>query len=207
MTENKADKSILDFLRDQTSALEVRGDDFSISDMVTPSRRSWETASRLVKTNLSEIVNNEVFIEVLGGIVAPTNAVAYSRFLETYAKTFKLDDILNSYDKIKLSYDFSRTDVITTHADEMLALVKTNIGSLDNSKFANFFAFLADIPKDFSYSFFDNLIKATKTIDNEEKSIWMDDEIVKAFDFNKNTKAYKILKDNFSGLFKPELDK
>ena len=207
MVERKANEGIVAFLRDQPTAIEVDGEDFSISDMVTPSRRSWDGVDRLLKTKIKESVANGTFIELLGGIVGPEVAVAYDRFTQTYEFRVSGDDILNDYPKVKKKINHERVDVLSTALEEIADQIKNNQSCFsDVKRVTNMFKFLADIPKDLTVAFFQGRIEAkTKDAEGNDTPLILDKEVLEyIFNYHGDAKLDKFIKKNFHGLLKEE---
>ena len=208
MTDKKADESVIAFLRDQDTAIEINGEDFSISDMVTPSRRSWDAVARLLKTDIKEKVSNATFVELLGGIVSPEVAAAYDRFITTYDFRVSGDDILNKYPEVKEKINHDRVDVLSTALEEIADQFKNNQASFsDVNRVKNLFYFLADIPKDLTVAFFQGRIEAkTKDAEGNDVPLLLDKELLEyVFNFHQDAELEKFITDNFYGLLKEEV--
>lgn len=209
MESKGADSPMIAFLRDQHTALEVNGEDFNLSDMVAPSRRSWDAVDRLLKTGIANDVDNSIFIELLGGLVGLENAVAYDKFVNSYDVRVSGEDIMKKYKTVKKKIDFERIDSLNTSLDEIYSQIVNNPETFKNSKHTeNTFQFLADIPRDLSKAFFTRTIAETYNDADDgdkPKPIIVKDVLLNNFcKFGDNEKLRKLVKDNFFGLLKEE---
>lgn len=86
---------MIDFIGEYPQQLEDQGLANFQLDFVKPSRRSWEAVSRL---DLINVADENVYFEMLQGIVGLTASVAYRDFKTTYVQSLKAEQILNDFD-------------------------------------------------------------------------------------------------------------
>lgn len=204
-----ANKAITDFLREMPEAIEVRGEDFSIDQMVEPSKRSWDAYQRLEKTGIIEAVDNSTFLEVMQGLVGLTGAVSYNKWLENYESFVTIDDVLENYSKVKkkLSGDKSIDEInniIDTFNTEVFGKRYLTDKNLDN-----FYSFIFEtVPTDLGIAFFSNVTKliSTKTKIGEGGKL-LDEEVpvmaidktdygIRFFEPKEGSKMEKLFKKN-----------
>lgn len=207
MESKGADQAMIAFLRDQPTSLEIEGSGFSIEDMVSPSRRSWDSVDRLLKTGIKDDVHNSVFVELLGGLVGPSHAQSYNSFISNYDVRVSGIDIIKKYKTVKKKIDFERIDALNTSLDEIFSELVNNSDIVKKEKHVeNVFTFLADIPRDLSKAFFTRTIESTyKDDEGKEKPLIIKEVLLENFcKFGSNDKLRTLVKDNFFGLLKEE---
>lgn len=206
--ENKgADSPMIAFLRDQPTAIEIDGEGFDIADMVSPSRRSWDAVDRLLKTDIVNNVHNSVFIELLGGLVGPTQAQAYNTFVNNYDIRVSGEDIIKKYKTVKDKIDFERIDALNTSLDEIYSQTVSNEKFLQSKRsVSNLFHFLKDIPRDLSKAFFTRLIEGV-TKDDEDQDmplITREDILNNLCNFGDDKEIEEFVTKHFKGLLKDD---
>lgn len=120
----------------------------------TPSRRSWTSAAALAKLGLPE----DLFNEVVGGLVGISNAVAYGTWLkENEMKAFSAEEIMDKYKTIKKKAQeygnavSGRHDILSQSLDNVAAFIQTNYANVKQKQVDNIIEFLTILPKDLSF--------------------------------------------------------
>lgn len=191
------DPSVVDFIREVDGMLEPQLSEFSFNDEnginILPSRRSNERLSKVKKwfdnNNLDNITENEVFLNIVQGIIGPIACIAYKKFLENYDKTLQADDILNDFKKHQKtiekysSVEHSRTDILSQINDRLIEKLKP-LETLNKASKENLKAYIMTLPVDISHSFLFHLTNL-KVVNLPKEGLAYDAELL---DFTKKTK-------------------
>lgn len=152
------DMSIIDFIGEYPQMLDKDHKPWSL-DFVNPSRRSW---SRLHKV-LSIIEKKgpeykEIELELMIGIVGEKAALAYRKFRESYIKSIKAVDVLESYTinpmvkkSVTDAVEKGRVDMIAQMTDELFPEIAKH-KTLTQLQADNIAALVADLPVESAYA-------------------------------------------------------
>lgn len=156
-TMGKMELSVIDFLADYPQMLEMEGKPFNL-DFVTPSRRSWDRLSKVLQVVDSNPDYKEVELELMFGIVGEKAALAYRTFRDTYIKSIKAQDVLDSYstnpivrDSVTKAIEKGRTDMLGTLNEELAALIEKMDG-LTSAQADNLADLVHDLPIEHAYA-------------------------------------------------------
>lgn len=147
------EQSFVDYLQTHETMLEnqkLAAADFKRK----PSRRSNETAGKLLKIGLPE----NLMIEALAGLIGIESAVAYKTYLQdNETSPFKPEDILSGMKKIKdrvvkyADMETGRHDVLSVSLDNLRSHLEKNQGT--KKQVDSMLVFLKLIPKDMTVGF------------------------------------------------------
>jgi hypothetical protein len=153
----KFDSSVISFIQAQKGMLESKLQEFSL-DFISPCRRSWEMASRLVKSGMPQ----NLLQEWLYGVVGITATAAYLESLKTLDKPLTGEEILKSYKKHKTKIqqwseakDGGRFDMVKTSTDSLVKTIQNMQKAetkMKKAEGANMLDYLKDIPLDMSFA-------------------------------------------------------
>lgn len=166
-------KSLVSFLREQPGLLEESGAEFDIKNVVKPSRRSWESFDRLLKSG----IDNDVLSDVMQGLVGFTATLAYLKFMENDDKPLTLEQVMNEYPKHHAKVlkhasaaEGERGDLLKVTCDTLIAHFKDEKATVTKEQAINILRFLDACPNDMVYSTLKEIyIKGSmsKYVDNE----------------------------------------
>lgn len=153
----KIDNSILDFIQEYPQMLDKEHKPWSL-DFVHPSRRSWDRLNKV----LTIIENNpefkEIELELMFGIVGEKAALAFRTFRDTYIKSIKAKDVLESYstspvvrDSVAKAIEKGRTDMLGTLNEELVTLLEKMEG-LTQLQADNLADLVHDLPIEHAYA-------------------------------------------------------
>jgi len=100
MEAAKCEPELIQFLREQPEMVETKLQDFSLRDMVKPSRRSWMFVNHLFKLQKAGMQINYLK-ELASGMVGLEAATAFLTSLKTIEKPLSGEQILKEYPKHK----------------------------------------------------------------------------------------------------------
>jgi hypothetical protein len=99
--------------------LESQLTDFSVDEMVKPSRRSWQMLSKLKKTGIPA----NLFRELMFGAVGITATAAYEEYVKNAEKPISVEEILEGFKKIKKKVEKQieggRTDMLNKTCEDL----------------------------------------------------------------------------------------
>jgi hypothetical protein len=187
------ENSVLDFLIEHPQLLETEGKPFNL-DFVTPSRRSWDRLSKVLKIIETNPEFKEVELELMFGIVGEKAALAYRTFRDTYIKSIKAADVLNSYgqmpavrDSVVKAIEKGRTDMLGTLNEELAALIEKMDG-LTSVQADNLADLVHDLPVEHAYALTLKLTssgtnKAIMNIDGKTPGLYAHQKFVKRIEY------------------------
>lgn len=147
------ENSVVDFISEYPQMLEMEGKPFDL-DFVTPSRRSWERVSKIIQAGTPP----EIELELVTGIVGMKAALAYRTFRESYIKSIKAEDVLNSYSQLPAvresvlkAIEKTKTDMLGTLVEELGGLFKKMEG-LTQIQADNLGELIHDLPAEHAYA-------------------------------------------------------
>lgn len=159
--ERKVDERIINFLLENPSFIEETDlQEFSVDDIVKPSRRTWvEYIDKLVKVGTPD----DILQELLKGGVGITISTAFFKYLENDDKPLSPEDVLNDYKKNKNKIqkfmdnkEGVRADILKVTLENVFAYLK-KLGednkTVSKKQGENLIDYLLDIPSDLTYSF------------------------------------------------------
>jgi hypothetical protein len=156
-TLGQMENSVVDFIAEYPQMLETEGAPFSL-DFVSPSRRSWDRLSKILKVIDSNPEFKEVELELMFGIVGEKAALAYRTFRDSYIKSIKAQDVLDNYSKIAAVRDSvtnainkGRTDMMGTLTEELTDIVK-KLEGLTQDQADNLTDLVHDLPIEHAYA-------------------------------------------------------
>ena len=163
---------LINFLQTNEEVLEnSKLQDFVLD--VKPSKRSWDTVNRLVAAGIPD----DMFIEVVGGMVGIENASRYQAYLtDNRSKPFTAEEILNDYKTIAKRVDAysslvdGRHDIITVSSQNLTDYLFTQT-DLTAKQTKNLYAFMDAIPTDIGFGFMKNTFHGTKDGKNMSEKI------------------------------------
>jgi len=113
------DEEIIGFLRDQPSMMESKLTDFSIDEMVKPSRRSWQQLSKLKRTGIP----SNLFRELMFGAVGVTATSAFEEYVKNAEKPLTVEEVLADFKAIKKKVasqlDAGRNDMLNKTCEDI----------------------------------------------------------------------------------------
>lgn len=117
--------AVADFIGDYPQMLENQKlEDFSISDFVKPSRRSWDRITLLEVHKVPDDIELELFM----GIVGQEPALTYRKYRESNFTSLKAEEALNSYKKVRKdvlkAVEKGRADLLGTLNQDIETLLK-----------------------------------------------------------------------------------
>lgn len=149
----KAPKSSVgDYISETPKMLENQDlENFSISDFVKPSRRSWDRITVLEAVGVPEDIELELFM----GIVGEHAALNYRTFRATNFKSLKADIVLNDYKKARKdvlkAIEKNQKDLLGTLNDELGELLK-GMDGLTMNQADNLASLAEDLPVEHGYT-------------------------------------------------------
>lgn len=154
----KMENSIVDFVAEYPQMLELEGKPFNL-DFVTPSRRSWDRLSKVLSViEKGPEEYKEVELELMFGIVGEKAALAFRTFRDTYIKSIKAKDVLDSYsinplvrDSVIKAIEKHRTDMLGTLNEELVAIIEKMEG-LTQQQADNLADLVHDLPVEHAYA-------------------------------------------------------
>lgn len=146
---------LLRFIKEQPDLLEKKMQDFNLTDIVKPSRRSWEAVDRAETAGAPP----ELWQEIGFGLVGTAPMIAYVESRKNSDKPLSADDIINDFDaceaKLK-TYSNDKTggrqDLIKATSDDLLKAIKARKKKYTADQEKNILKFLKTIPVDLSFS-------------------------------------------------------
>lgn len=96
----KFNDEVYNFIAENPTMLETKLEDFSLRDMVKPSRRSWEFADRFLKMHKKGMPLN-IFEELCRGIIGLEATTAFSAYVQKADKDIKGEEIIANFPKYK----------------------------------------------------------------------------------------------------------
>jgi hypothetical protein len=177
--------SVLDFIGEFPTHLEDKAlQSFDLS-FVKPSRRSWEAISRLEAQNLPDTLKMELTV----GIIGLTAAADYHKFLKTYVKNIKPEEILADYKKVRPTL----LQYVEKNRDDMIGLMNhslkdhmTALPTMTRKQADNLLAMASDLPIEHFYSLF-SMIHMTPALINIEGEV--------AYSFHNSKEVDELLKE------------
>lgn len=192
-TLGKMELSVLDFVAEYPKMLEEPGKPFSLN-FVTPSRRSWERVSKIVQQLEKMPELKEVEFELMVGIVGQNAAHAYRNFRESYIKSIKAEDVLNSYSKlpavresVKKAIEKGKNDMLGTLNEELHELLEKMEG-LTMEQADNLADLVHDLPVEHAYALTLKLTsggqnRAIMSIDGKSPGLYAHERFVARIDY------------------------
>lgn len=159
------DIELLNFLQTNEDVLSnSKLKDFTVD--VKPSKRSWDTVARLLKSGLE--TTDELFIEAIGGMVGIENASRLRAYIEqNRSKPFTGAEILSNYQEHReqlVAYcDLvsGRHDIVNITANNLTDFLWDK-ETLTKKEAKNLNDFIDDLPLDIGYAFYVNTMDAVK---------------------------------------------
>ena len=158
----KVSPEILGFLQEQPEFLEQSDlSEFSISQYVSPGRRSWLAVDRLDKLDIPK----KLLHEIASGIVGVNTIVAWQDYKNKGGKPIPPEKILNEYAEVRVNVlKFSgfgaksvRGDILKTTCDNLSEYLVSNFGTKDvllkDTQKDNLACFMKDIPGEIFFDF------------------------------------------------------
>lgn len=185
--------SILDFIQEYPQMLDKEHKPWSL-DFVYPSRRSWDRLSRVTKIIESNPNFKEVELELMFGIVGEKAALAYRTFRDTYIKSLKASDILESYsvspvvrESVSQAIGKGRADMLGTLNEEIAALLE-KMKELTQLQADNLADLVHDLPVEHAYALTLRLTsgaprEAIKKIDGTSPGLWAHKKFVTRIEY------------------------
>lgn len=156
----------LEYLGEDNRMLQGTTEFFEVGSLVTPSRRSWETAFKMEQLFDNGEMSEGVFFELLMGTVGMEAANAALNYKKTQVKALKATEIIESYkkgdirDRVAKAIEKDRTDLIGTALQDIDAEFAKR-KSLSNVEANNLIDFAKDLSKaaEQQYTFLTLVIK------------------------------------------------
>lgn len=142
------DPRLTEFITQQPALLDPNLKTFSISELASPSRRSWSRISKLLKLNPPE----DILRTLTWGLVGSDAAEPFMTYLQKQDKLISTDEIINNYNEVQaliLKYsqeESGRLDIVNKIFEEMNDYFKENENTLTKEQENNFGQFLMDAP-------------------------------------------------------------
>ncbi len=145
------ENSVTDFISEYVPMLENSSLQSFDLKFVKPSRRSWDRVSKILRVK----ADKEIELELIMGIVGLEPAMAFQKFRDTYFKSLKADEVLNSYKKVKKdiisAVEKGRTDMLGTLNEELGQMFKGMTG-LTAAQADNLADLVHDLPIEHAYA-------------------------------------------------------
>ena len=160
LSEVKCHNDIVGFLQEQPEFIEEENlDDFSISEYISPSRRTWLALDRVYKFKAPK----EVISNIALGMVGAEGVAAWSNWLAKGGKPLLAEEILNKYKEVRplvlkysdMSKEESRSDIIKITCDNLSTFLTENPDHLNHNPEcrSNVNQFMKDIPGEVLFDF------------------------------------------------------
>lgn len=151
---NNYDSSIAGFLEEYPQFLEQDTlTAFSIGDYAKPDRRKWHMINKLMQ---SKLLNKDEQSDVFAGLIGIAGAIAYEGYLKKMDKPITVEEILQSYSKVRdrvvsaANSEKARTDIIGTAADKIVEHFKDD-PVISETEGTNVISFIKDLPNDYMF--------------------------------------------------------
>lgn len=184
-TRGKIDNVILDFIGEYPQMLDKEHKPWSL-DFVNPSRRSWDRLNKVLTIlDKKGPEYKEIELELMFGIIGEKAALAFRSFRDSYIKSIKAADVLESYttnpmvkNSVLGAIDKNRPDMLATMNDELVALLG-KLSGLTQLQADNIAAVVTDLPVELAYALVQKLTtacgdvsNAIRTIDGKSPGLW-----------------------------------
>lgn len=164
------DDSIIEMVNSHNSALQSTGEAYDLDTLgVMPSPRSWRMINTIVShTHMREALEEEIFVEVLAGVIGLEWAGLYNKTLkEGSTKLPTAEEIITNYPKVrgkvvKAVENLERQDIVNQLKDDFMeAIVKVeNIEAYDfKGNLENIHGFLSDLLPEYRVEIVKSIIK------------------------------------------------
>jgi hypothetical protein len=157
-TRGKISNVILDFIGEYPQMLDKEHKPWTL-DFVNPSRRSWDRLNKVL--NIIEKKGGaykDIELELMFGIVGEKAALAFTDFRNTYIKSIKAIDVLNSYSSnpmvrksVAEAIEKGRTDMLGTLNEELFAEL-AKLDKLTREQADNLADLSHDLPVEHAYA-------------------------------------------------------
>ena len=186
MVDKEVDDTIIEFLREHPQFIEQDSkelEDFSISDIATPSRRTWaEYTNKLMKIGTPKYLMKEF----MKGLVGNTIATAFVKFQDNDLRPLKAVQVLDNYKKyrgkvVKMMKDTegSRTDVFKASVENLIDYIKRAETPINTTQGENLIDFLMDGPTDYVAAVMRKIYTMPNTMKFFEKNTHKRKELIK----------------------------
>lgn len=170
--EKGFNKSMLSFISNHPGMLRGVGADFNLN-YVTPSDRSWEFVSRLTELFDNKQLDDEIYNELMVGIVGLEASTAYLAWKKTADKPVDGMLVLDNYKKVQKTIVEQadsknyRPDLLNDTKQSIVAFIQKqdkDKDPLSDKQYENLIAFMLDLPNDLFIDFNRQFFKVPKLL-------------------------------------------
>lgn len=164
-TDNKFENDITSFIEENPEFLEETDlESFSVSDFAKPDRRKWSLIDRLLKKGF---LTPDEQSEVISGLVGVAPAIAFEKHQEKMDKPVTLEEILESYEKVRdrilkaANNTNTRTDILHNATNKVMDFFKDD-PAINEIHGTNVVRFIKDLPNDLMFQVMHSIYRKRK---------------------------------------------